>query len=134
MLNRYATLVVSLTLQLGLAGQFFAAEPAVPEQVVLVTIDTLRADHLGMYGYPFGTSPFLDSLSNRGVVFEDAHTSIHITLPAHLSIFSGVYPFVHGVQDNYQEYNGSLQMMAEYFQSRGYKTAGLPVSGTSGAK
>lgn len=65
--------------------------------VVLVVIDTLRADHLPFYGYPKGTAPFLSKLAARGAVFEKAYSASSWTAPATASIFSGLYPFQHGV-------------------------------------
>jgi len=67
--------------------------------VLLVTIDTLRADALGAYGGAAAT-PNLDRLAAEGVRFTDAHAHAVVTLPSHASILTGVYPFVHGVRDN----------------------------------
>ena len=60
------------------------------ERIVLVTIDTLRADHLGLYGYLRPTSPFLDELASRSVVFERAYSASSHTAPSHASIFSSL--------------------------------------------
>jgi arylsulfatase A-like enzyme len=65
--------------------------------VVLVVIDTLRKDHLPAYGYPRDTAPFLTRLASRGVVFDNAYTTAPWTAPATASLFSGRYPFQHGV-------------------------------------
>jgi hypothetical protein len=71
-------------------------------RVVLVTIDTLRADHLGSYGYPRDVSPFLDELASRGVRFAQALTTIAHTAPSHASMFTGLPPMRHGVRENGQ--------------------------------
>jgi hypothetical protein len=68
--------------------------------VVLITLDTLRADHLGAYGNTEVRTPNLDQLARDGVVFEQAMTSAPLTLPAHSSIFTGQFPPRHGVRDN----------------------------------
>ena len=68
--------------------------------VVLVTIDTLRADHVGVYGYPRPTTPFLDSLSETGVVFESAYSSSSHTAPSHATLLTALYPEAHGVLRN----------------------------------
>ena len=68
--------------------------------VVLITIDTTRADALGVYGQPRPTTPAIDGLADRGVVFEQAITTNPETLPAHASLFTGMFPFSHGVRDN----------------------------------
>ena len=64
---------------------------------VLISIDTLRADHLGAYGYPRDTSPFIDSLAERAVLFEQAVTHIPSTLPSHVSMLTGLQPKEHRV-------------------------------------
>ena len=72
----------------------------VPRQnVLLITIDTLRADALGAYGGPAAT-PALDRLAREGVRFDFAHAHAVLTLPSHASILSGAYPFQHGIRDN----------------------------------
>ena len=76
--------------------RLFPKHPARPN-VVLVVIDTLRADHLPFYGYPKETAPFLSRLAARGVVFENAYAASSWTAPATASIFTSLYPFQHGV-------------------------------------
>ena len=71
-----------------------------PDLVVLVTIDTLRADHLEIYGYPRPTAPFLSTLADDGVVFENLIAACSHTAPSHASLFTGLYPFQHGVLRN----------------------------------
>src|SRR3954452_7548398 len=71
-----------------------------PRDVILVTIDTLRADSLGFAGKTDVKTPFLDSLAARGVVFMNAHAHNVITLPSHVNILTGLYPYQHGVHDN----------------------------------
>lgn len=84
----------------GKAIHTAVAGPArVPENVVLITIDTLRPDHLGCYGYRAIQTPNLDALAARGTRFAAAVTAAPLTLPAHASILTGTYPPVHGVRD-----------------------------------
>lgn len=66
--------------------------------VLLVTLDTTRADHLGVYGYARPTSPSLDALSGEAIVFENAYSTSSWTLPAHASLFTGKYPASHGAR------------------------------------
>jgi arylsulfatase A-like enzyme/Tfp pilus assembly protein PilF len=68
--------------------------------VVLVSIDTLRADHLTLYGYRRGATPHLDAFGREAVVFEDAYSHCPLTLPAHASMLTGLLPPRHGVRDN----------------------------------
>ena len=71
-----------------------------PPNILLVTIDTLRADHLSCYGYHRRTSPTIDALAAEGVRFEQAYCTIPLTGPSHVSLFSGRYPQEHGVRIN----------------------------------
>jgi arylsulfatase A-like enzyme len=68
--------------------------------VLLVTVDTLRADRLGCYGFGLAHTPAIDRLAEEGVRCTDAASSAPITLPAHASIMTGLYPPAHGVRDN----------------------------------
>ncbi|MEO8432861.1 MAG: sulfatase-like hydrolase/transferase [Acidobacteriota bacterium] len=82
----------------GAAAPPKAAAP--PRVVVLITIDTLRADSVGFLGNTRGTTPNLDRLAREGLVFEHAHASNVVTLPSHTNILTGLYPYQHGVRDN----------------------------------
>jgi arylsulfatase len=101
-------------------------EPGGPN-VVFVTIDTLRADHLGCYGYDRNTSPFIDRLAEQGTLFKDASAPAAWTKPSTGTLLTGLYPSRHGAL-----YHGSKlqipqgeQTLAEGFQERGYVTAGF---------
>ena len=74
--------------------------PARRPNVVLVSIDTLRADRLPVYGYRKTDTPAIDALAREGVVFESCYTHVPLTLPAHTSLFTGLLPPVHGVRNN----------------------------------
>jgi len=91
--------------------------------VILITMDTTRADHLGCYGYPNIRTPNLDALARRGVVFEQAASVAPFTLPAHCSIMTGMYPTYHGVRLNGNTALGDEQTtLAEVFAAQGYQT------------
>jgi choline-sulfatase len=77
-----------------------ATSPAGPPSIILVSIDTLRADHVGAYGAKTGATPNLDALAADGVLFENALTPVPVTLPAHASMLTGLLPCRHGVRDN----------------------------------
>ncbi|HEU4887777.1 MAG TPA: sulfatase-like hydrolase/transferase [Thermoanaerobaculia bacterium] len=77
-----------------------AATQDAPADVILVTIDTLRADALGFRGNQRVKTPFLDSLAARGTVFTHAHAHNVVTLPSHANILTGLYPWQHGIRDN----------------------------------
>ena len=91
--------------------------------LVLVTIDTLRADHLGAYGYPRNTSPVIDGLADEAVLFENAIVPVALTGPSHASMLTGLYPAGHGVLTNAYRLAGTNVTLAEVLRSRGYQTA-----------
>lgn len=95
--------------------------------VLLVTIDTLRADHLGFLGYDRPTSPVLDRLAAESVVFERAYAPMATTLPSHTTMFTGVAPHEHGVLANIadgQTYRRAEELLTltELFKRSGYRT------------
>lgn len=106
-----------------------AAASAPHPSLVLVTIDTLRADRLGCYGYPRETSPNLDSLAEQAILFERVYTTMATTLPAHASLMTGTYPLTHRVQANVAFIPRSLddatdlRTLAELLRRAGYETA-----------
>jgi arylsulfatase A-like enzyme len=97
----------------------------VPDRVILVTLDTVRTDHLSAYGYFRETTPFLGHLAGDGVVFSNAFTSMPTTAPSHASIFTGRNPFQHGVLTNRGILDPEVPTMAQLFKSLGYQTAGF---------
>ena len=106
-----------------------ASQPQGRPNVLLVTIDTQRADHLGCYGYKAAVTPTLDGLAARGVRFEFAVGHAPLTAPSHASILTGLTPLHHGIRDNgaYVLPQG-VRTVAEDFQKAGYRTAAF-VSG-----
>lgn len=97
--------------------------------VILVTIDTLRADHLGCYGYGRNTSPFIDEMARHGVLFERAISSSSATTPSLASLFTSLEVDQHGVYNNYfdhfPDHYSSLHTMAHMFSDQGYKAIGI---------
>ncbi|MGH9456670.1 MAG: sulfatase-like hydrolase/transferase [Thermoanaerobaculia bacterium] len=77
-----------------------AARDRSGHDIILVTIDTLRADALGYAGNPDVATPFLDRLASEGVVFTNAHAHSVVTLPSHTNILTGLLPYQHGIRDN----------------------------------
>jgi arylsulfatase A-like enzyme/tetratricopeptide (TPR) repeat protein len=101
----------------------WAQRGAPKPNVVLVTLDTTRADHLGCYGYARPTTPHLDALAARGVLFAHASSVAPLTLPAHSTIMTGTLPTYHGVRVNGNTALGAAQQtLAEVFSERGYDT------------
>jgi arylsulfatase A-like enzyme/Flp pilus assembly protein TadD len=91
--------------------------------VLVITLDTIRADCLGAYGHPTVRTDFVDALADRGVLFERCVAPTPLTLPSHTSIFTGTSPVFHGVRDNGNYVVPSeLTTMAELFDEAGYRT------------
>ena len=94
--------------------------------VILITIDTLRADHLGCYGYDKVKTPNIDEVCKTGIKFDSCITQVPLTLPSHTTILTGTYPFYHSVKDN----GGfvvpeEIETIAEVLKKYGFKTAAV---------
>lgn len=115
------------------------AAPAAPavekpaQNVVLISIDTLRADRLGCYGYGKGASPNIDAIASEGTLYTHAFTPVPLTLPAHTSLLTGLLPTRTGVRDNgFFRAPDSLVLLPEILKQRGLATgaflSGLPLN------
>lgn len=94
--------------------------------VILITIDTVRADHLGCYGAKDVQTPTLDALAHDGVVFEHAISQVPLTWPSHAVILTGLYPFQNGVQDfTGQPLEARFRSVAQAFEQHGYATGAV---------
>ena len=139
-LKKFIPLLVCLT---AIFIIFFTQQNKISEKfnlkeanIILISIDTLRADHLETYGYSRNTSPFIDWFSQESIVFEQAFSASGYTLPSHTSLFTGLYPKTHGVDIQYIKGVGETldqpdkrtsldkkyKTMAEYFSSMDYHT------------
>ena len=90
--------------------------------LVFITIDTLRADHVGAYGYTRARTPNLDALGRGGVLFDRAYAAAPITLPSHATLMSGLYPPGHGSRDNGLRVSPSVPTLATALKARGFRT------------
>jgi arylsulfatase A-like enzyme/Flp pilus assembly protein TadD len=121
----FAGSVCALLCALALGCNLVSADRSGPN-VLLVTIDTLRADRVGVYGAKDVATPTLDALAARGVLFEQAMASVPLTLPSHASILTGQYPGTHGVRHNgVFMLAGEAETLAERFDEAGYSTAAV---------
>jgi arylsulfatase A-like enzyme len=94
-----------------------------PPNVLLITLDTTRADALGAYGQARPTSPAIDRLARTGIVFDSALTASPETLPSHATILTGKYPFDHGVRSNVgHRLDKGNETLAERLRAHGYRT------------
>lgn len=97
-----------------------------PPNLVLITLDTTRADRIGCYGYEAAYTPVLDSLAAEGVRFDRAMASVPVTLPSHSTILTGVGPTTHGVRDNgIFTLSDDFETVAETLVGAGYQTGGF---------
>ena len=118
-------------------------QPGQRPHVLLISLDTLRADHLGAWGYDRPTSPFLDALARNGVRFQSVYSQSPKTAPSHMTLFTGNYPSAHGAHFTYETSPPAiypvardLQLLPEIIRRAGYRTAawtgGGQVSSTAG--
>jgi arylsulfatase A-like enzyme len=106
-----------------------------PRSVVIVTLDTTRADALAAYGGTNVETPALDRLAHEGVVFEQATSPVPLTLPAHCSLFTGLFPPHHGVRDNVDPPLGDTQVtLAETLRGHGIRSAAFVGSAVVAAR
>jgi arylsulfatase A-like enzyme/Tfp pilus assembly protein PilF len=135
-MKKRPVLIIVLTLLLGLiivglVSKQISRKPNISKlregqdfNVILITLDTTRADRLGCYGFSNIETPMIDLLASRGIRFDKCYAQTPLTLPSHTSIMTGTLPLYHGVRDN----GGfivprELRTMAELFKERGYETA-----------
>lgn len=111
----------------ALAG-LLGCRGALPPPIVLITIDTLRSDHLGCYGYFRPTSPVIDALAAESVLFTNVVSTMATTLPAHVSLFTSRYPIETGITANGRRLLGAesgknTRLLAQMLRDLGYETA-----------
>lgn len=101
-----------------------AGDPARPD-VILLSVDTLRPDHLGAYGYTRDTSPFLDGMASQGARFASAWAPSPWTLPSHATMLTGQLPDRHGAIEDHLSVSTTSPWLPEAFQAAGYATGGV---------
>lgn len=101
------------------------SRPQRPQHIVLISLDTLRADHLGCYGNATVRTPSLDALAREGVVFDDVTAAAPTTLASHASLFAGTWPNRTGVVRNGYVVHPENEMLAEVLRAGDYRTAGF---------
>jgi arylsulfatase A-like enzyme/Flp pilus assembly protein TadD len=94
-----------------------------PPPVILISVDTLRADHLSCYGYAKLRTPHIDSLATGGTIFTEINSQAPITLPSHVSLFTSTYPFANGIRENAQVLPPGATTLATVLAAHGYDTA-----------
>ena len=110
----------------GAVGWWWSTRDTSAGPIVLISIDTLRADHLPVYGYTKVATPAIDALAKEAVVFTRAYAHSPQTLPSHTSMLTGLLPFEHGVRDNVGfTLRNNTRMLQHYLRDRGYATAAM---------
>ena len=135
------TLLLAMAVLLGAAGPSPAADPPAPvaqdavpriagaapaakrPNVVIVTLDTTRADHTSAYGYARPTTPRLAEMAKQGVRFAAAYAPMATTLPSHTTMFTGLLPRTHGTLKNGLQVDATLPLLSEVLDGAGYRTA-----------
>jgi arylsulfatase A-like enzyme/Flp pilus assembly protein TadD len=119
-------LIALWTIVVGPIAGWRLIRPTRARNLLLVSLDTVRADHLGCYHYAAAQTPRIDQLAASGVRFEQASTVVPLTLPAHSSLMTGTFPSWHGVRDNGGFYLEDDQItLAEVLRDRGFRTGGF---------
>ncbi len=128
-LNKIVILIILIIILLSV-GWFFVNSKILStnkiHNIILISVDTCRADFLGCYGYPRNTTPNIDAIAKEGILFENVIAPVPLTLPSHTSMFTGTIPPVHGVHD-FVDYQAapSNTTLAEILKGNGFSTAGI---------
>jgi arylsulfatase A-like enzyme len=100
-----------------------------PPSLIVITLDTTRADRLGCYGYPQAQTPHLDRFAQENILFENTLSPAPMTLPAHASLFTGMYPLAHGIRSNVGfQLPKEILTLAEFLQEKEYQTGAFIAS------
>lgn len=119
---RLLALCLMLSLCCFLAGCREEKTPAVPQNIMLITIDSLRADHLGCYGYKRNTTPNIDALAQKATRFENAYSPSSWTQPSIASLFTSLHPRDHGIRTLGDTLGDRFVTLAEHLKQNGYDT------------
>ncbi len=112
--------LAALCLQLGWAQR--------NTPVILISVDTLRADHLSCYNAGRRPTPHIDALTHHGTLFSQISSAFPLTLPSHAALFTSTYPFVNGVEDNGVPLKSTAATLATVLKSGGYRTGAFVAS------
>jgi choline-sulfatase len=94
-----------------------------PTSIILISVDTLRADHLSGYGYKGLATTHIDRIASGGTIFLEVNSQVPLTFPSHVSLLTSTYPFSNGIQDNGERLAPNAVTLARVFKSHGYRTA-----------
>jgi len=119
------TLLIAFSVLLTLPGEASPAALRQSSSIILISIDTLRADHLSCYGYRRIQTAHLDALAKGGTLFSAVNAQVPLTFPSHVSLFTSTYPFFNGVEDNGEALRPNTVTLATLLKSHGYRTGAV---------
>lgn len=122
-MGRFRAVAVLKLILAGLGAAAVCMAQQTP--VILISIDTLRADRLSAYGYRRIHTPNIDSFAAQGSLFTNAESQVPLTLPSHFSLFTSTYPFTNQIEENAERVPEGAVTLASVLRSRGYQTAGF---------
>jgi len=102
-----------------------APRPLPVDKVILISVDTLRSDCLGCYNPAITTTPVIDGLADQGILFENAHCNFPLTTPSHVTMFSGLYSWSHGIRGNSGQISERVVLLAEILEDHGWRNGGF---------
>jgi arylsulfatase A-like enzyme/tetratricopeptide (TPR) repeat protein len=125
-------LLIILLLLLAASGSYFLLRKGgvgTAWNVLIITLDTTRVDHIGAYGYKAAQTPNLDRLAKQGIMFENSYACVPLTLPSHSVLFTGRYPIANNVRNNGSYFLPENEItLAEALKDRGYDTRAVVAS------
>jgi choline-sulfatase len=120
--------LATLCLQLGSGQRSQTAPPTRATPVILISVDTLRADHLSCYEARRRPTPHIDALAKHGTLFSQVSSACPLTLPSHVALFTSTYPLMNGVEDNGVPLRSTAVTLATLLKSAGYRTGAFVAS------
>jgi choline-sulfatase len=121
----YVTVTVCLSVSAAYSTDSSLPAPEKPRAIILISIDTLRADHLSSYGYTAIQTPHIDALAKGGTLFSDVGSQVPLTFPSHVSLFTSTFPFFNGIEDNGETLAPNVVTLAVLLKLHGYRTAAV---------
>lgn len=124
-MKRFVSLLALSLLLITCGGEKKTTQSSADVPVFIISIDTLRADHLPVYGYTKGSTPAIDALRQDSILYKRAYSHVPLTLPSHASLFTGKLPYEHGVRNNLgYTLSASQPTVASVLKADGYATGG----------
>src|SRR2546425_2113868 len=120
--GRAVACLIGITCQLC-TGSGFGVDPQPSTSVILISVDTLRADRLSCYGSKRAPTPHIDAIARGGTLFSEVSAQAPLTLPSHVSLLTSTYPFANGIEDNGEQLAPGAVTLATVLKLRGYRTA-----------